>query len=1156
MKPQEYKQFLFNPKADNFLLLEMLKREGDYEKIKKIYKAIQDHPFVRSMLRQGVMPKTLADMRKGKAIPLSRNIIGELSWYLLVFEEFSKQISEFISKKSDFDLQLMLGNYGEAQSRLSEIEAITGKSVWLIESQLILIENRDGLKPLWNAVSEYSNDIKDPVILFFVENISKKAESKISFFRYCNIFQNQVNDSIFDRHVLEYLFFRLNHPGIAQYSHYANMFYIESTSSLVDRFVLFKDIICELCELESVELRVKLIPILERLHSLFPADATFIQILSTIDNKYLNKLESNEDLDELMLLYTSCNYVECISKAKNLLQTKPITLEYIEIAVKSLIENRESTPDLLLNPSLSDITKNVVKVLFNIYSYNGNFENSIDAGYKIVTTYWASPWAKQLSSLIKAATDHKAKNLFTVQYVFNSSCLNARIFNYMPRTNMSVALNDLAEKLNFSFITRLFTAIIEGDNAYIDSIDVLNNEKKSLYIGRCFVNKEEWEIAKDHYENIKNLPDCSSLFREEVVFNLYKCYLNLKLTKPACLLIVAQYLENKQIIKRLDIDALLSLLNVDRIAELGSFIELPIFFRLASNDYYEQYVAYDTYLESLGVRRPSEILEELHSVEKSGLFFLKEVCTIEVMHHSYHFDGSDDIENERLLILTKLLIEDKHNEDAYIKEITELNQSINIRKAIREVNKGRITVNIKQLKTSEIPNVREAFIRLKEIEIYSKTLNIVGIDTSSDLLTELTKTISEEVTASNIVYTSDPAFISFKVIFIEMRDKFILSKEYGLDGYLSTRIRHGTLLNHIRSVFESQNIISQRDKENSYMDNTYWLDIMPPQIFDLYQKIQLSIKKFSKSIDELTEYIVKELIQIKTEKQIKKPHALFDFSISNQELAQLFTISRDNIKDYNNFLDFIFEYLQRLTEKLLSIIRGVINEEIKSKYNVILQDFNKEIKSVLGTNAFPELTSAINLCGTNLQNELRSISEWFYLSNSGQDLLLSVKVLIQTAIQITNTIYPNSQISPKVTDETEQPITGTIHIIYICKILLDNIIIHSKLPSSELDIQISYGTVDGYLQLTFRNNISDEINHDELVNTLDLAKSKWDKSSSDFDNINVEGGSGFDKIRRIVSFDLGCEKYKFDYLITESNLEVMLFLDYIKINQQEYAKSN
>jgi hypothetical protein len=58
-------------------------------------------------------------------------------------------------------------------------------------------------------------------------------------------------------------------------------------------------------------------------------------------------------------------------------------------------------------------------------------------------------------------------------------------------------------------------------------------------------------------------------------------------------------------------------------------------------------------------------------------------------------------------------------------------------------------------------------------------------------------------------------------MFLFVRDNFVSNNEFGLDAYLSTRIRHGTLPNHIRSVFEIYNLVTAQTDGN-YANNDFW----------------------------------------------------------------------------------------------------------------------------------------------------------------------------------------------------------------------------------------------------------------------------------------------------------------------------------------------
>ncbi|MDF7821385.1 hypothetical protein P1X15_27425 [Runella sp. MFBS21] len=1146
MNIEEYRKHLFHPKYDNYLLLRHLKQEDDLLKIKKIYKNISNHPFIKSIFRSNLVAKNYSDLRKQKTAPFSGNFIGESAFYLINLGENKLTIKSFIKLKSDFESAFLLENYDLAESMLQEIEKLTGKSHWLIENKLLLKEHKEGVQSNWNEVSSLSEIVKDPLVLLFIENLSKKAETKISYFRYLNIFSNQISELQHHHPLLyEYLCFRLNYSAFTGYENLAFLLFVESSSPLVDRYLILKDVLSELLTSHFSEYSGILLLITKELHELFPEDTQLCQILSIKDYSFINKIPTNYEISQYINEYSIGNYKYCISNAQKLILLYPSIIEVYEIYIKSIIESN-------LEASFSNFPthiKNILTTLFNIYTSQDKIEQTIDLGLKICTSFSATNWSKQFLSLIKSSTSVSNGNkLFTIQYIIHSEIQNPRIIYYSDKQNIDDIIRELSKNRELEISVKILSNIINGNYEAIAINSNLTISKRELHFGRALMKALKFKEAMIHFESLLKMNPINSMYEEELIVNLFRCYIKLKLNKEACCLFVKQFLKKKETTKRLNKIKLLEAIENGEIEKLAELIELPIFYKVASIDSYQQYVAYDTYLENQFISRPTDLFNKIETPDKKMIFFLKEVCTIEVMHHSYHFNGTDDIENERLNILNKLIVIDNENEDSYIKEITELNQNVNIRKAIREVNKGRITVNVQQLRNNETNNVKEAFNRYKEIETYSKNNELRGIDTSAQLLNELSNANLDELLGTKVVYTNDPAFISFKVIFFEIRDKFLLSKEYGLDGYLSTRIRHGTLLNHIRSTFESENIISQRDKDNVYLEIDAWNNATPSALMDKRTKIQESIKKFSRSIDEYTEFLIKELIQVKTEKHLKKSKALFDYSISNNELAFLFATARENIKDHNIFLSFVFEYLQRNTEKLLSKIRDIINSEVKDNYNRILQDFNTDVKDIIGSLSFPELTNAIGLCGTKIQNELKNISEWFFLSNTSKDLILDLKVLIQTAIQITNTIYPNSRLNPKIIEENSIPMVGTIHIIYICRILLDNIINHSKVHPSELDIEISSKvTDDEFLEISFRNNLSDKVNKDDLRNKLQQVKNKWDISSDDFENIDIEGGSGFNKIRRIIAFDLGCESYHFDFSIQDNFLTIKLSIEFLNI---------
>ncbi len=104
MNTEEYKKHLFHPKSDNYILFGHLKQEGDYDKIKKVYRSLIGHPFVKSSLKINILPKDYSDIRKQKPLPFSGNFVGESSFYLLCRPKICLQ---FLINNPVFTLQLI-----------------------------------------------------------------------------------------------------------------------------------------------------------------------------------------------------------------------------------------------------------------------------------------------------------------------------------------------------------------------------------------------------------------------------------------------------------------------------------------------------------------------------------------------------------------------------------------------------------------------------------------------------------------------------------------------------------------------------------------------------------------------------------------------------------------------------------------------------------------------------------------------------------------------------------------------------------------------------------------------------------------------------------------------------------------------------------------
>lgn len=1144
MKIEEFKKGLFNQKQNKRVLFGNLKLSENINDLRKIFKHYHTNPLFKALIGKSDKPTSVEDLVEIRSIGFTKKLSHELNWTIVNCEQHIDHINNFLIKKQAYETKFLLDEYDSAGAVLKEIEQEHGISIWLLENQLLLKEFKDGVKENWSLLSDLSKTISNPYILFFLEKLSKRAEKNISYFRYKNLFTNLANElgvsSIFN----EYLCFKFSYSSFVGYENFDYYLWLESQFPVVDRYLSLIDILNELATNnhqfgETSEFKMRILDLNQNFK-----DARLKQLQNWIDKTITYILPESENALSIIDLFGYQEYEKCVSLISRYIEENPLCIELYEIYVKSLIELRKgfipiNTHRVLINQ--------ILESLYNIYSRNDTNEESVENLLKIVQSFSSSSWAKVLLGQVANKINFSA----TVGNYAHYSFINSNINN--PRVIVAFGNNHVAAYEAFKNIyPNSISVKIQG---YISSLEPdlpeLAITKKQIYKGRKLLKDNIFDKAVAHYEKILSAQNLTIPYYEEVIRNLYISYIATSRLNHAIKLYCHNFLDNKYLISSLEAEDLLTAIDQIDISSVSDNIELPIFFNIVGADFYSQYVAYDSFLSSIGADRATEIPDFTAFEPKAVIYFLKNVCKSDVMHYSLTFESSDDIENERIAILRVLTELDSKNDLEYFEEIADITQKSSIRNAIREVNKGKITININQLKSAEALNIKESFSRFRELASFTRNKDLVAIDSTSEILkTYLSNYENENELFDKVVFTNDPAFITFKLMFSELRDKFILSKEYGLDGYLSTRIRHGTLKNHLRSLFESLNLITQKTNDDTYVENVYWENKL--QNDGLNRFLQTALKEFSRDIDNLADYIIKELIQVKTEKYLDKKAALFDYSFTQESLGTIFKHVRDaNFKDYNEFLDLIMNILIARTEDNLEVVRNVLTNRMQEKFHYTITQLQNSIKLYDIDKYLPELSSSILKSNTDIQQELENIAAWFNLTEQTSNLILDNETIIKTAVEITNSIYPNSKIYPTINDQTYLYLSGQYcpQLIYINRILLDNIITHSGLNTDTLNVIISanlnqtketresYSTV---LNLSYLNNIAPEIDKELLKQKLSLLKEKFNDPESKFENINFEGGSGFEKIKRILTIDLNIKEYHLDFILDKNNIEVKL----------------
>jgi len=580
-------------------------------------------------------------------------------------------------------------------------------------------------------------------------------------------------------------------------------------------------------------------------------------------------------------------------------------------------------------------------------------------------------------------------------------------------------------------------------------------------------------------------------------------------------------------------------------------IEYPILFSIIVKEY-DLYEVFDEFMCSYDFYNIREInvsaFIELFSLKKV-IYFLHNVAVIDTLKYSTDYSSISDVEEDRIYILNILIDIDKINKIIYEKELDEIYRINSVRKVLKEVDEGRLYIDVNSLKEIQIKKFKDDFKRFKEIEYSSSGQTLLGFNPSTtknwdNALTEKTESLDKFNRAD---------YLAFKSIYLESRENFLFSKEYGLDSCLSTRIRHGALKNHIRSVFEKLDLITSKSNDK-YIENEVW----QRQLYyyqDLNSTVQDKLKKFSKEVDEYTVYIVEKLIQIQTEKTNDKKDGLFTYNTTD-ELLYIFYL------EYKEYLNSIESTIGIILNELVNTTLLYIQENISEAFKVIIPNqFQKYIDNLvselreLGLPNDCQLIPNLIKSSTEIQNELEYLSEWFTLNTTSPTSLMNIETILAASIELTNKIHPLYSLSPKITIKEES--IGYSNLIFVFNILLNNVIQHSKLENEQLDLEIivELDSTQKYLTIKFANNLNPEIDIRINKKKLLAIKNSW-CDNSNIERSNKEGESGYDKIKRILLYEAYAKSDLFDFIIDNNRITIYLFFPFTKTNQDEQDTNN
>lgn len=1102
--------------------------------------ALKMHPLYTKFVQQTPFFKTVKDIHVKDPFIFTNDFRKEFRWVTNLLTPHLTLINEFIAQKDKFEKQIILCEYEAANKTLVSIEKEFGITLWSIEANFIIKEYLSGSKGNWNELSYYLKEINNSIYEFIINSSSKRVESKLSYESYLSQFQNDLDNVRSIQVLKDFFVFKScnisNYPY--QFSSLESVLYVSNAFSIFDQYLILADVILYNVS-HSLDHDKTILQFVKTAHILVSNDHRLRNIFNILNTKgELVEQEESSEIIECCNKYYSGKFAESLELSLRGIEKHPLEFEYYSIYCRSLL----NIGDGFSSTGLSERIDFILEEVYNLLSFRKDKESSFSKLLKSSIFFMNSSFGKQIFGLIAEVEG-------IAQLHYNIGILSNKFTSYKTgtfaqlRPQVRLNLKTYSKEHCFKVYNYKLGDEIEFNNEMSESgLQIESSEVMRLF------NLKDYRAVIERLKGSSEL-DSSQYHYERKLSMLFFSYMEMNLIRDALILFGSIFFNDSMVVRKLDFERLYNIIDgYNSKDDFNDLIEYSVLASLIVKEY-DLYEIYDEFMCSTEMYDISEVDFESF-IEKYSLqttiTFLYNVATIDTLKYSTDYGSISEVEQVRVEILKKLMDIDFDNKLKYEKELNEIYRITSIRKVLKEVDEGRLYIDIDKLKEIQVKKFNDEFLRFKEIETFSKSSAIIGFnpDNTRDWDAALSKDQKQIETHNSAEY------LAFKSIYLESRNNFLFSKEYGLDSCLSTRIRHGALKNHLRSVFEKLNLVTSKFKEK-YKDNEVWkLQLIHHP--EINSKTQSILKKFSQEIDEYTTYIVEHLIQIQTEKKSDNKDGLFTFFINDMVLFDYYISYKHLFSSVESTIDLI---LTSLTANMLYQIQENINrifsEKLLKKYEQIINEALQEL-SELNLPSQCQLLPFLIKSNTDIQNELLNVSNWFQLNTTNSTSLLSIKTVVEATVELTNQINPNYIITPQINFNCEElELTGSSSLLFVFNILFNNIIQHSHLEPDAVDVKINFDLIENkYIQVSISNKISKS--HDFSANILKLQKIKdnWNDHSN-IDRSNKEGESGFDKIKRILLYETYSKSDRFDFELKGDIACVKLFFPYNQITDNE-----
>ena len=1053
----------------------------------------------------------------------------ELLWASEILRKSSKELNEFILIKDEIEKKVYDLNFKEALKILIACENQYGVSFWSHQLRVALEHQCGGLEAHKLYVSKVRGEVKGGLLGFVsyytsIRNEDNSSITKISEDLYLRLEKNRY----YDDSVKEYLKFRLLNEIYDDEVLLTNIIFIEQSHHIFDLYETFLAIARVVINSDKIDgskihidfcinniLDIKDYRVERLLNNGLGGtskfkfrDNSFHEMIYSASKKELDKVWSNFDWEMKSDPWINVYYSMFLSQfkgSKNKVSASPF---YIPSLVASIFSS-----------SSIDVGFAIDKVNKTILNYNG-----LPTVFGVKSFYdqvlHNKPAAPFLTNKIS-----QGSRFYGIEDSNNiSEFLKSSSINEESSENWGAYFGYVKKQKNINSFFNIFKA--KGclqENNFDDVIDILkydfNDRNKiessfnfdfilSAYYLKKDINSISNMIAT---EGVRTKPLFPLFFIEKYLGKWsWKEFKNVEEPIVACVAIHLLWKSNEK-------------------AETASMLRFAIRY----------------YLRSEKLRFPSDLINTSKNVDlKVRNYFFRVVCKGEFIDQL--LKGSNDLLRERQSICAQMCSLDYEHLDDYKNELGEIASALALVDGKKIIDRTRVYVDDEGVKR---------WAKKELIEDYKRYHDLVDVSVKTSFEIEFNEILKEMIDkkGQTIKWDSIDKNSESEMVFLRMlarlSDEFLNSPEFGLDFYLSKRIRHQSFIGLIRGPLEFDNLITTKGKNGEYHENDELLSDLTSISDEKIKLIDFELRRFSKKFDDLLEMVKNSLFQIESQ---DKPKGLINLKLSERNVL-LLKIMSHKVSSFDDFIDVAMQMfwltLKPSLDSVKNYISTVLKQSIDSHFEDLMLNLKKHNKE--NNSEFSKLILGIKSCSVNVLREIDKSAQWFKVSSSESTVQNSFAPSQLLDIAIDSTLKCHQSFHPEITRNEvtfdEDLLLDTGALIWVHDVLfvaLSNVFHHSNLDKPKVSIETNISPDNYSIKI-----ISQYKSNDLAETALKLDGIRKLIRDKKFERrTRKEGGSGLLKIAAValqdplgrICFDVTESDFVLDvsYRILLSSIEV------------------